>query len=176
MTIETEFYQMCIPYAIMGYLFYLKNEKKNNKQIKKVELKKHTIDENENDCCYSKYHYYIEIHMIYEFDESNTYKYIIDNEFAMSVNEYKKHFAPENIVIFSEKEIIREYNELIESSYDLNSFLELVKKDIEAWLLFLSIKTKMDLKIIKNLQLTEKERNFKESKDYFKRRLRLAFL
>ena len=114
--------------------------------------------------------------MIYEFDESNTYKYIIDNEFAMSVNEYKKHFAPENIVIFSEKEIIREYNELIESSYDLNSFLELVKKDIEAWLLFLSIKTKMDLKIIKNLELSEKERNFKESKDYFKRRLRLAFL
>lgn len=165
MTIETEFYQMCIPYAIMGYLFYLKNEKKNNKQIKKVELKKHTLeDENENDCCYSKYHYYLEIHMIYEFDKSNVYKYIIDNEFAMSVNEYKKHFAPENIVIFSEKEIIREYNELIETSYDLTSFLELVKNDIESWLLFLSIKTKMDLKIIKNLELTEKKQILKKVK------------
>ena len=165
--------KLCIPYAIIGYYSYLKNETKTNKRIKKVQVKRHTINENETDPNYSQYHYYMEIDIYYEFN-NKTYKYILDNEFAIHLVRYKRIFKPKNIVKLKEKEIKKEYDELC-NNYNVRNFLEIIKDDIDKWLLFLSVDEKDDMRF--NIPLTEIENNYQEeNKDYNKRYVRTKYL
>jgi len=94
--------QRCIDYAYIAYM-YLKRKPYNF--IKKFQLKRHLLCEEEYEE-FSKYHYYIELDIIHN---NKICKYMIDNDGSDRLRYYKHRYNPKQIKKTPIKELKQYY-------------------------------------------------------------------